>query len=190
MTEYRPLNTTPEAVRLRIEDYLVLDQTGAFEGYAKTELIAGEIWFANAQHRPHALTKMRLYDAVRDALSVLGSTLCPIVEASIAFPPSDAPEPDIIVTSEPLGEGLIPGTSVHLVIEVADTTLQTDLGSKADLYARNAVPEYWVADINRRVIHQLSRSADGSYSDRHEIAFGDAIESIAIPGLRISSSAL
>ena len=114
MTEHRPLNTAHLPVKLRIEDYLLLDRSGAFDGYAKTELLGGEIYFMNAQHRPHARVKMMLYDAIRDALIASNSPQKAMVEASIAMPDDSVPEPDIVLTSEPDGEGLIPLPSVAL----------------------------------------------------------------------------
>lgn len=140
MTELLPLNTSPLPVKLRVEDYLLLDESGAFEPYQKTELIEGEVYFVNAQHRPHALAKAELYDALRDALRAIGSPLRPLTEASIALSKHDAPEPDIVLTSEPKGEGLIPGASVALVIEISDTTVSGDLKRKAVIYARAGVP--------------------------------------------------
>jgi Uma2 family endonuclease len=189
MTEHLPLNTEPLPVKLRIEDYLLLDRSGAFDAYTKTELIEGEIYFMNAQHRPHALAKMELYDALRDRLRALGSPLRPIVEASIAIPERSAPEPDIVLTSEPIGQGLIPLASVALVVEVSDTTLATDLGRKAALYARHCIPEYWVADIEGRRIHQMWSPAGDAYAERREIKFGERIEAATIDGLAVETEA-
>ena len=53
MTEHRPLNIAPLPVKLRVDDYLLLDSEGAFEEYRKTELIGGKVYYMNAQHRPH-----------------------------------------------------------------------------------------------------------------------------------------
>jgi Uma2 family endonuclease len=140
MTEMLPLNITPRPVKLRVEDYLLLDRSGAFEEYTKTELIEGEIWFMNAQHRPRAYVKMELYDRLRDALRALNSRDRPMIEVSIDIPPHNAPEPNIVATSEPVGEGLVPLNSVALVVEVSDATLDGDLGRKAALYARHGIP--------------------------------------------------
>ena len=183
MTEHLPFNTAPLPVKLRIEDYLALDGLGAFADYAKTELIDGEILFMNAQHRPHARVKMELYDRLRDALAILGSALRPIVEVSISVPPHSVPEPDIVLTSEPDGDGLVPLASVALIVEVADTTLVSDLGRKAHVYARHGIPEYWVADVNARVIHQMWRPRGEVYDERREVAFGERIEAATIAGL-------
>ena len=188
MTEHLPLNTEPLPVKLRIEDYLLLDRSGAFDAYAKTELIEGEIYFMNAQHRPHALAKMELYDAFRDRLRVLGSPLRPIVEASIAIPDRSAPEPDIVLTSEPIGPGLVPVASVALVVEVSDTTLPTDLGRKAALYARHGIPEYWVADLQGGLLHQMWTPDGETYAERREVSFGHRVTAATIKGLAVETT--
>ncbi len=185
MTELALLSTTPLPVKLRIEDYLLLDRSGAFDAYAKTELIDGEILYMNAQHRPHALIKMNLYDAISAALRAACSPLRALVEASIAMPDHSVPEPDIVLTSEPEGEGLIPLHSVALVVEVADTTLANDLGRKAALYAAAGVPEYWVADIGGKVIHQLWAPEGGTYAQRRVVAFGERVEAVTVAGLTL-----
>lgn len=183
MTEVLPLNTTPLPVKLRIEDYLLLDRSGAFDAYAKTELIDGEIFYLGAQHRQHARIKSRLYLAVTATLRALQSPLEALIEASIAIPDRGVPEPDFVLTSEPEGEGLIPLGTVALVIEVADTTLANDLGVKARLYARAGIPEYWVADVEGKVIHQLWAPEGDTYAQRRAVAFGARIEAVTVAGL-------
>ena len=42
---------------------------------------------------------------------------------------------------------------VLLVVEVANTTLPFDLGRKAAKYLASGVPEVWVVDVNREVVH-------------------------------------
>ncbi len=190
MTEHRPLTTTPTPVRLRVEDYLLLDRAGAFEGYVKTELLAGEIFYVNAQHRPHAYAKSELAYRLRRALEALDSHLFVLTEVSIAMPPVSAPEPDIVVTDEPIGEGLVPLASVKLLVEVADTTLQSDLTRKAMLYAEAGVPEYWVADVGGRSIHRLWAPVDQSYSRRDQTGLGSAIAAATIPGLSVETGGL
>lgn len=188
MTEHLPLNTSQLPVKLRVDDYLLLDASGAFQDYAKTELIEGEILFMNAQHRPHALLKMKLYDLLRDALRNMGSPLLPLVEASVGLPPDSVPEPDIVLTSEPHGEGLIPLGSVALIVEVSDATLSFDLGRKAALYARNGIPEYWVADVKGRVIHQFWRPQAEAYTERREMKLGETVTTVTIEGLAVDTA--
>lgn len=181
-----PLTTVPLPVRLIVEDYLMLDDAGAFEAYGKTELLDGEIYYRNARYRPHARDKSRLFRVLGDALDDLPGKLEAIVEGSIEIPPHNVPEPDIVVTSEADDDGLVPLSSVRLIAEVADATLRSDLTRKASIYARHAVPEYWVADVNARIVHQLWRPFEGSYADRREVAFGSTIDAATVPGLRIT----
>jgi Uma2 family endonuclease len=189
MTEQLPLNTSPLPLKLRVEDYLALDRIGAFADYAKTELIEGEIVFMNAQHRPHARVKMELGFALRDAVSRVAG-LGVLIEVSIDAPPHNVPEPDIVVTDEPDGEGLVPLRSVALLVEVADTTLRNDMERKAGLYAGLGVAEYWVADVNGRVIHQLWAPAGEAYAERRVVAFGEVVEAVTIEGLRVDTGGL
>ncbi|MBO9711991.1 Uma2 family endonuclease [Sphingomonas sp.] len=190
MTEMLPLNNAHLPVRLRLEDYLRLDDAGAFADYRKTELIDGEIFFMNAQHRPHAVIKSRLHVLLAAALAAQGKGWEAIVEGSIAIPPQNSPEPDIVVTSEPDGKGLIPLDSVKLIVEVSDATLAFDMKRKLPMYARNGIPEYWIVDVEAGVIHQLWAPQGEAYSERHETAFGQPIAATTIPGLEVETAKL
>lgn len=187
MTELLPLNTSPLPVKLRIEDYLLLDRSGAFDDYARTELIEGDVYFMNAQHRPHARLKTGLYDVLRDALRATSSPLRALIEASVALSDYDVPEPDIVLTSEPDGEGLVPLNSVALIIEVADTTLAGDLSRKARIYARAGIAEYWVADVNTKVIHKMWSPEGDVYAQQRECPFGEPITAATIATLSIET---
>ncbi|RHW16511.1 Uma2 family endonuclease [Sphingomonas gilva] len=190
MTELRPLNNSHLPVKLRLEDYLALDESGAFEGYRKTELIEGKIFFMNAQHRPHARVKSRLHVLLAAALEAQGTGWEAIVEGSIAVPPRSSPEPDIVVTSEPEGTGLIPLESVRLIVEVSDATLSFDMSRKAKLYAANGVPEYWVVDVETSMIHQMWAPKGETYTERRQVTFGGPLTAATINSLEIGTGGL
>lgn len=190
MTELLPLNNAHLPVRLRLEDYLRLDDAGAFADYRKTELIDGEIFFMNAQHRPHAAIKSRLFRQLANALDAHGKGWEAIVEGSIAIPPHNSPEPDIVVTSDPDGKGLIPLESVKLIVEVSDATLAFDMKRKLPMYARNGVPEYWVVDVEGRVIHQMWAPDGEGFTGRRAVAFREAITAETIAGLVVETARL
>lgn len=190
MTEQRPLNTAHLPLKLRVEDYLALDREGAFDAYRKTELIDGGVLFMNAQHRAHARVKSRLHLLIAAALSATDSRLEALVEASVAIPPHDVPEPDIVLTDDAGGDGLVPASSVALVVEVSDTTLDTDLGAKVALYASAGIREYWVVDVQRRAIEQLWSPVDRDYAQRTSLAFGDSLSARTIDGFEIDTARL
>ena len=106
------------------------------------------------------------------------------------MPPHNVPEPDIAVTGEPEGDGLIPLSSLALIVEVADTTLRNDLGRKAKIYAREGVPEYWVVDIRNALIHQMWAPTSGRYTETREVVFGERIDSMTIDAVSIPTDML
>lgn len=182
--------TAPRRLRLRVEDFLVLVDADAFTDHAKTELIGGELVYMNAQYRPHAYAKTRLAFLLETALRSLDSPLAVIVEGSVAMPPYDVPEPDIALTSDPLGLGPMPITSIALLVEVADSTRAFDLDIKSALYARQGVPEYWVVDLERAQIVCHVDPCAGTYSRVEAVAFGSDVRALTIPGLTVATTGL
>ena len=55
------------------------------------------------------------------------------------------------------------------------------------LYARHGVPEYWVCDVERKVILQhWSPGAEG-YAERREVALGERIVAETVQGLAVET---
>ena len=90
-----------------------------------------------------------------EVLEAIGSKLHIITEVTVMMPPSDAPEPDVVLTDEPEGDGPVPLPSVALVVDIADSSLVVDLGRKAALYACAGVPGYWVMGLREHVVHRM-----------------------------------
>lgn len=180
---------TPERLRLRVEDYLMLSDGGALDAYTKTELIDGEIYVMNAQYAEHARIKSRLSRMIGNKLAEIGSELEAIVEVASRVADDSMPEPDIVVTRW-RGRGPVPSETVVLAIEVSETTLGRDLGRKAELYAAAGIAEYWVVDLGgRRVVVHEHPGAEG-YVDRWDVSFGGMLVSAAIEGLEIATDGL
>ena len=57
------------------------------------------------------------------------------------------------------------------MVEVSDTTLRFDLSTKADLYARAEIGDYWVVDLLGRRIIVHRDPAGGRY--RSIVAYGE-----------------
>ena len=189
MTRAIPPTSQWQRVKLRVEDYLPLDSAGAFDDYGRTELIEGEVVYRNAQHRPHARIKSRLHLQIAAAL-VDFRPLEALIEGSVSMPPHTVPEPDIAVMAKPEGDGLIPLSSLALIMEVLDTTIRTDLGRKKKIYARERVPEYWVVDVRKSRFLLMWKPVDGVYSETRDTPFGERVDSATIEGLSIATDTL
>jgi len=62
------------------------------------------------------------------------------------------PMPDIaVVPGTPRDYPQQPTTAL-LVVEVSDSTLAIDTGAKAHLYAKAGIADYWVVDLNNRLL--------------------------------------
>ena len=191
MTLYESIRAASEQKvwRFRIKDFLLLEESGAFADYARAELLDGEIWVLNAIHSPHAAAQGELQGQLWSALTRLGLNLRAYVTPSIEMGDNSLPEPDIVVT-EPHGAGFLPFGKVKLVVEVSDTTLDVDLGRKQRVYAAAGIPEYWVADLNGRVIHQMWSPGEDKYFERRQIDFDHEITSATVEALLIQTSGL
>jgi Uma2 family endonuclease len=127
------------------------------------ELIEGELIDKKGKNRPHvnALTLMQAW-----LLRVFGERFvnpnAPI-DVSPEDNPANEPEPDLIVPNRDFlsFRSANPGPQdLHLAVEVADTTLYFDLTTKAALYARAGIAEYWVLDVSGRrlIVHRQPQS--------------------------------
>lgn len=70
------------------------------------------------------------------------------------------PEPDVMVIQGRTEDYLTrhPGPeAVALVVEVSDSTLQTDRTLKKQLYARAGIPAYWIVNLGERRVEAFDR---------------------------------
>jgi Uma2 family endonuclease len=188
-TPFRPLNA-PEKLRLTIQDFCVLDAAGAFASHAKSELIDGTIYVVNAQFSEHMKAKVRLLRRLADVCDAQAEGLEAWSEGSVRLGETSLPEPDIFVTRVTPQRGAVPGESVALVIEVADTTVEFDTTTKAALYAGAGVPEYWVVDLPGVSIYQLWSPGGGTYRERRKVPLGESIDAQTLPGVTVSTAGL
>jgi Uma2 family endonuclease len=180
----------PRPLKLTVDNFMALHEAGAFQGLSKVELINGEMLTMSPQHLPHVWAKSQLSFRLFDALRSLGSPLAPFIEGTVAMSDIDAPEPDIVLAAVPHRAGLIPVTSVQLVVEVADSSLRFNSKQKARLYAAHRIPEYWVLGIPTETVQQMWAPTDGLYTQTRTLRIGERIESVTIPGLVIESDGL
>lgn len=96
-----------------------------------------------------------------------------------------APDPDHHVFPADIREEDLKPADVLLVIEVAHTTLKTDLGQKAEAYAESGIREYWVIDPAARCVHVHLLNEQGVYDPPALIGFTDTVTARLIPALTL-----
>ncbi|GAA4214327.1 Uma2 family endonuclease [Sphingomonas endophytica] len=187
MTVHQPL--PPGKYRLTVDDYLRLHDAAAF-GDARTELLEGDVFLMSPMHRRHGRAVTGLLIAIDAALRSAKLSAKVLGGVSVAMPPHNVPEPDLLITSDPDGDGLVPLASVLLIAEVSDSTLASDLSFKHALYAAAGVPEYWVVDVRNAVIHQMWRPVDEEYAERRVVGFGEPLTAATLSNLTVRTTGL
>ena len=185
-----PLGSSAQLLRLTAEQFGTMAMRGALAGLPRIELRDGVLCQVNPQFRPHLLAKSAVYDALRDALRDIGSTLRVASEGSVRVGEREVPMPDVLIWEVHRGAGPVPVEHVRLVVEVSDTTLDDDLGRKRQLYAQGGIPEYWVVDLDGSVVRQYWGPADGAYTREQVLPFGERLSSATLSGLGINTEAL
>ena len=98
------------------------------------------------------------------------------------------PMPDMAVIdkSAPLDDSGHPSTA-SLIVEVSDTTLYEDRTTKAELYAKAGIADYWILDVNsEKLIVHRQPDASGSYGEVHTYGKEASISALARPGATLS----
>ncbi len=188
--EMTPLPDSLQPFPLRIEDYELLDRAGVFQD-RRVELIEGVIIAVNSEYRPHTRVKNALMFRLQSALNALGSGLEAFVEPTLALPPRNMPEPDVVVASVPPDENdYFRLQHMVLVIEVGASTLRSDLGTKRKMYAAQGVPEYWVVDVYGREVHQFWTPRDGAFQNQQVVPLAGELRSLTMPELAIDGTGI
>lgn len=180
----------PQRLLLSREQYLLLQEAGALDEYAKTELIDGIIYTVNAQHSRHSRVHIALVRRLSDTLERLSPPLFLGLELSVDLPSGAMPQPDLLVARSLPDDDAVESSDVLIAVEIASTTLRMDLGRKAELYAEMDVAKYWVFDLDGGTIHQFSSPVSGAYQERQNVAFGHPLTSATIPDLTIATEGL
>lgn len=123
------------------------------------ELIDGTLIRKASKTRSHSLALHFFQDWLRDVFGSRHVEQGASIDPGPLLSPTNEPDPDAIILRRPVTEfrDENPGPlDLLLVAEVADTTLEYDLGAKAALYASAGIPEYWVLDLRnmRIVVHR------------------------------------
>lgn len=171
-------------------EYLRMAAAGVFEPEARLELIEGEILEMAPIDSPHAgtvkaLTKMLVLLSgdqgivgVQDPL-VIGERSVPQPDLTVLRPRADSYR-----ASHPNERDVL------LVVEVSDSTLRFDLGTKARIYAAARVPEYWVVDVAGRAIRVFRDPRADGYATALTASVGDTVRSQLLPQIELTVAAV
>ena len=154
----------------------------------KYELIEGEIIAKMGQGRAHIAVITRIL-AVLTALFGAESVQS---QAQIGIGEIDEfndPEPDVAVLVGTVRDYLDrepnPATEVRLIVEAAFSSLPGDTTTKARLYARYGLPEYWVVSIQRRELVVFRGPGSTGYAEKLVLGEAGSLAPLAAPDAHV-----
>jgi Uma2 family endonuclease len=182
---------TPTRLRISVDRYQKMVAVGVLTKYDRVELIEGEILEMAPIGVAHAEVTDRLN---RLFVTATGDSAIVRVGGPVDLGGFSEPQPDLQVLKNPGREGYRrahpKAIDVLLLIEVSDSSLGFDRGAKRDLYARYAIPEYWVVDIGGQRVIAYLEPVDGRYQRVEEYRAGDTVCPRAIPDARVAVDSL
>jgi Uma2 family endonuclease len=176
--------------RLTVHDYHRLGEAGVLGEDDRVELLEGQLVEMSAIGPRHALA----VDALTELLVIGAAGHAAVrVQNPIVLDDLSEPQPDFTLVHRPW-EGY-PNAhprppDVYLLIEVADSSLDFDLGAKLELYARAGIREFWVVDLTSNQVLVHRNPSEGKYNSISRVDMSgtlqvEALPDVTIPAVRI-----
>jgi Uma2 family endonuclease len=146
------------------------------------ELIGGEAVPMSAKDARHETVKgelMEFWFAKKPASIRL------ITETTLRAADCDYRKPDFLFWPRDIAIEDLKPEHIHMLVEVADSSLGYDLGHKARYYAEIGIPEVWVIDAVRLLIHVHREPVDGRYQSIVIVKPGDTATPLFEPSLAV-----
>jgi Uma2 family endonuclease len=174
---------------ISLDEYERIVAAGVFER-RRLEFIRGEIREMSPKGNRHEDMVDQLDEWSHEALR--GKVARIRVQNSIRLPSLETlPEPDLTWVVRHRYSRRKPGPEdVYLVIEVAETSLEYDLGDKAELYAAAGIRDYWVVDLSggRVVVHR--DPAEGRYRTIRFFSGSEEVRPLEFPDVALRTDSL
>jgi Uma2 family endonuclease len=177
-------------VRWSVEEYFGLVHRGVLHPDDRVELLEGLIVAMSPQNPRHAAAISLAERALRNAL---GERAFIRTQLPLVLGAHSAPEPDLaVVPGDPNDYAETHPRTALLVVEIADSSLIQDRLTKAAIYARAAIPEYWLVNlVDERVeVFREPLPRKGRYRSVRVASRGERIAITAFPGTAIAAADL
>lgn len=175
--------------RFTVAEYLRMSAIGVFGQEARVELIEGEIIDMAAKGDPHVRCLMRV---IRLFTPHVTGDLWLAVQDPVRLDTRSQPDPDLLICRFPAdaAPGVPDAANTLLVVEVADSSLQHDRGTKVPLYGRAGIPEMWLIDLVNGRLERYSEPGAAGYRLIAVAHRGESLRSTIMPDLVVEVDTL
>jgi Uma2 family endonuclease len=176
-------------------EYDRLISLGIFRPGQHLELLGGHLIVSEPQSSLHSAA-VGLVDEALGAC--FGPGWAVRVQMPIALDDESEPEPDVaVVVGTHRDYAAAHPTRPALLVEVADSSLSDDRGTKAALYARAGIADYWILNLVDRVLEvcrdpvtAAMQSSGWRYRDIAVLRPGTAVAPLSRPDATVEVAAI
>ena len=179
-----------------VDEFQHASDLGVFGHDARLELIEGALFRKASQSAAQAWAICAMTEALRGLFFPSGFDVrC---QLPLILGPRSKPEPDltVVVGSFHDYKRAHPTTAV-LVVEVSDTTLAYDRSTKAALYARAGIEDYWIVslpdgvlEVHRQPAAMADQPLGHHYRSITRLTPADTVSPLGRPDVAVAVSAL
>lgn len=176
---FRPSFAAPHPHRFTVDDVFAMQRTGVLPDDHRLELIEGELIEMPSEGDLHSFVKANIIAFFILGLDRAAYRVGP--DTSLFLSNRSAPEPDMFVHAATLRPSQVTGPDALLVIEVAASSAAYNKGRKAQVYAGYGVKEYWVLDVEARVVRVHRGPGAGTWADVEDLPFTAVLQAGHVP---------
>ncbi len=166
-----------ERRRFTVAEVEAMAATGIVAEDERIELIGGELVPMSPKGSRHEILKVALLRRYR--CSPDGFDLAP--ETTFRLAEDTFLEPDIVIYPRASGLAALSHATVLLAVEIADSSLPSDLGRKAAIYASSGVRELWVIDAAAMTTRLHRAPSANGYADTRDFSAAETIVPLWAP---------
>ncbi len=176
-----------------VDEYYAMAAAGILSEDDRVELLDGEIVFMAPIGSRHASVVARLTHLFA---ALVGNRAVVWIQNPVRLDSSTEPQPDLMLLKprdDYYSQGHPEPEDVLLLIEVSDTTVESDRGVKLPLYARSGIREVWIVDLPAQTVEVYSEPTGSEYGKSRVVGIGgelapEALEDVSLAVKQILSA--
>ncbi len=167
--------------KFTVAEYHRMVEVGILHPDDHVELLEGDVVQMSPKGGEHSACVSRLNDLLTERLRRKAIVR---VQDPVHLDDMSEPEPDIAIVhlrTDFYAKGHPQPPEIHLLIEVADSSLVYDRRRKIPQYAAAGVLESWLANIPERVLEVYRKPGPAGYEESLRLRSGDSVAPLAFP---------
>src|ERR1041385_5990848 len=176
--------------RFNVEEYYRMAETGVLKHDARVELLDGEIIDMSPIGPFHGGVTDYLNEVFTAASQNRWRTR---IQNALRLDSHSEPQPDVVLAkpSPDLYRRRHPRPEdVYLLIEISDTTLETDQNEKLPAYGRAGIPEVWIVNLADLTVEVYREPHFTGYGSKSILRAGDQAAPQAFPDVKVDVAEL